>query len=139
MNCLVKGILINSMEELLQKIDKAGGFQLDGAIYHPVSGDLFANGAAKGTVHLIPFLTLGAPNRYHLRQRDDYYAGAGIHEPFHLARQGGYSDEQMTRTAYALAGLAVPDIKRTGGLTEAYNWSQLWDRILQEKCPPGSK
>ena len=45
----------NSMEELLQKIDKAGGFQLDGAVYHTVSGDLFANGAAKGTVHIIAF------------------------------------------------------------------------------------
>lgn len=129
----------NNMEELLQKIDKAGGFQLDAKTYHTISGDLFANGAKPGTVRLIPFITLGAPNRYHLRQRDDYYAGAGIHEPFHLARQGGYSDEQMARTAFALANEAVPSVPKTGDLTEAYNWSQLFDRKLQDKCPPAPK
>jgi hypothetical protein len=129
----------NSMEELLKKIDNAGGFQLDGAVYHTVSGDLFANGASPGTAHLIPFRTPGAPNRYHLAQRDHYYAGAGIHEPFHLARQGGYSDEQMARTAYALAGKALPSVQRTGGLTEAYAWSSLWDTPLQKNCPPVGK
>ena len=128
-----------SMDELLRKIDGAGGFQLDGAVYHTVSGDLFANGALPATVHIIPFMTPGAPNRYHLAQRDDYYARAGIHEPFHLARQGGYSDEQMARTAYALAGKALPNVKRTGDLTEAYTWSGLWDRELQKHCPPVGK
>lgn len=129
----------NSMEELLQRIDKAGGFQLDSATYHTVSGDLFANGAKPGTVHIIPFKTLGPPNRYHLRQRDDYYAGAGIHEPFHLARQGGYSDKQMAQTAYALANETLPKVPETGGVTEAYKWSQLFDTRLQAKCPPASK
>ena len=114
---------------------KGGGYILKQGPFDTVDGDLFANSARPGTVLLVPNRQYGSaisPQRVAEFQAD--YAWTALHETFHLARQGGYSDEEMAAAAYALAGLTLPTTTRTG-LDRAYFYSNMFDAQLMKHCP----
>lgn len=128
---------INTFWEGYNKItgEKGGGYQLDGVASNggTVSGDLFAYGANKGTVHLTPYRTINRePTAREIADARARYAYTAVHETFHLARQGGYDDYQMAVAAYSLANLPVPtNIPRENYLT----WSGRFDYFLGQHCP----
>jgi hypothetical protein len=132
---------IKTFWEGYEKITNAGGYQLVGPnITDPalqninggtVKGDLFANGAKPGTVYLAPFRSFGTPSATTLASAQAGYAYRALHETFHLARQGGYTDEQMARAGYSLAGLQAP----TYGTSEILKWSGRFDDFLGQHCP----
>jgi hypothetical protein len=124
-----------------EKITNAGGYQLVGPnITDPtlqninggtVRGDLFANGAKPGTVYLAPFKSFGTPSATTFASAQAGYAYRALHETFHLGRQGGYTDEQMAKAGYSLAGLQAP----TYGASEILKWSGRFDDFLVQHCP----
>jgi RHS repeat-associated protein len=128
----------NTISDAIDMISKAGGYQLDGKDYHTVSGDLFykGGGAQPGTVHLIPFRTFGTPSAANVAYAQGYYAYGGLHETFHLARQGGYDDELMATAAFSLAGKKLPTPPANlDGYGRAAFFSALFDDELLKHCP----
>ena len=97
-----------------------------------VSGDLFANGALPGTVHITPYRTIGrTAGAQEAASAQARYAYVALHETFHRARQGGYNDEQMARAAYSLAGQQAPKY----GQDDVMKWSGRFDDFLKQHCP----
>lgn len=132
---------ITTFWEGFEKITNAGGYQMvppnpteialrqiNGAT---VLGDLFANGARPGTVWLAPFKSFGPPTATYVVSAQASYAYRALHETFHLARQGGYTDEQMARAACSLAGKPEP----TFSPAEIFRWSGCFDDYLGKHCP----
>ena len=122
------------MWEGYNRISSAGGYQLDGVASNggTVTGDLFANGALPGTVHMTPYRTIDrVPTAQEAAWAQSRYAYTGLHETFHLASQGGYSDEEMARAAYSLAGKQAPNY----GKNDVLNWSARFDDFLGQHCP----
>jgi YD repeat-containing protein len=125
---------INTFWEGYNKISSAGGYQLDGVASNggTVTGDLFANGALPGTVHMTPYRTIDrVPTAQEAAWAQSRYAYTALHETFHLAGQGGYSDEQMARAAFSLAGLEPPKY----GRNDILKWSGRFDEFLGQHCP----
>ena len=132
---------IGTFWEGYEKITDAGGYNLvpdnttdpvlqtiNGAT---VKGDLFANGAKPGTVWIAPWKQYNPPTPQVIADANASYAYRALHETFHLARQGGYTDEQMARAAYSLADRVPP----TYGPGEVYKWSGRFDDFLGQHCP----
>jgi hypothetical protein len=99
-----------------------------------VDGDAFAsqdaNRARPATVYLHPFQYFGKLNN---EQAQLFYAFTALHETFHLAARGGYSDEDMARVVFALTGAkGLP----TDGTKDQMPWSNYWDAYLQKHCMP---
>ena len=118
-----------------QKITDAGGYQLDEQIINggTVAGDLFANGALPGTVRLSPFRTIDRPaTPAEAAAAQGRYAYRALHETLHLARQGGYTDEELARAACFLANVPPPEYSPTQILA----WSERFDFLLQQHFPP---
>jgi len=113
-----------------QRITNAGGYQLDPSIFFggTVTGDLFANGALPGTVHLSPFRSFGPPTPSAAADAQRRYAYRALHETLHLARQGGYSDEELARAACSLANVPPPNFDHTN----IFMWSGRFDDLLKE-------
>ena len=132
---------IDTFWEGYERIMDAGGYRLvpdnptDPALKHmngaTVKGDLFANGALPGTVWIAPWRQYSAPTAKVIADANASYAYRAIHETFHLARQGGYSDEQMARAAYSLANRVPP----TYSPNEIFMWSGRFDDFLGLHCP----
>lgn len=132
---------ISTFWEGFDMITNAGGYQLvpdnttepdlrniNGAT---VKGDLFANGARPGTVWIAPWRQFNPPGAQVIADANASYAYRALHETFHLARQGGYSDEQMAKAAYSLAGQVPP----TYGPNSELRWSGRFDDFLGLHCP----
>ena len=119
-----------------QKITNAGGYQLDGVSLNggTVTGDLFANGALPGTVHITPFRSFGPPKPADAAKAQRRYAYRALHETLHLARQGGYTDEQLARAACSLDNVPPPNFSSA----DILSWSARFDKSLGKHCPPGS-
>lgn len=131
---------ITTLWDGFERITNAGGYQLVTADMDPalqninggtVRGDLFANGALPGTVYLAPFRSFGTPSATTLAAAQAGYAYRALHETFHLARQGGYTDEQMAKAGYSLAGLQPP----TYPANDILRWSGRFDDFLGQHCP----
>ena len=59
------------------------------------------------------------------------YALASLHETFHLAARGGYSDEEMAKVVFALTGRkGLP----SDGEKDLMKWSDYWDDYLTDYC-----
>ena len=116
--------------EAYQKITDAGGYQLDGVASNAgtVTGDLFANGALPGTVHITPFRSFGPASPEQAAAAQARYAYKALHETLHLARQGGYSDEELARAACSLANVPPPNFDHTN----IFMWSGRFDDLLKE-------
>jgi hypothetical protein len=132
---------ISTFWEGYEKISDAGGYHLvpddttdpdlqniNGAT---VKGDLFANGARPATVWLAPWKQYNPPTAKVIADAKASYAYRALHETFHLARQGGYTDEQMAKAACSLAGQDEP----TFGAAEIFRWSGCFDEYLGKHCP----
>ena len=134
---------ITSFWEGYDMITEAGGYQL---ITIPpqepslanllgggtVMGDLFANGAKPGTVYLVAWNTLNIPPKApDIAIGQASYAYKALHETFHLARQGGYSDEQMAKAACTLANMPPPNYTPV----QIAAWSSTFDLHLGAHCP----
>ncbi|MDQ2975094.1 MAG: hypothetical protein M3R69_06755, partial [Acidobacteriota bacterium] len=121
---------INTFWEGYDRISSAGGYQLDSVASNggTISGDLFARQSRPdpGTVHLRPFPTAQGTASAQAR-----YTYKALHETFHLARQGGYNDEQMARAAYKYAGILPPNY----GEKDVLKWSGRFDDFLSQHCP----
>jgi hypothetical protein len=125
---------ISNFWEGYDKITNAGGYQLTGYASNggTVKGDLFANGALPGTVYLTPYRTIDrTASPAEAAAAQGRYAYTALHETFHLARQGGYSDEQMARTACSLADVPPPNYSHD----DVFSWSGRFDDFLKEHCP----
>ena len=132
---------IKTFWEGYEKITNSGGYQLvgdnptDSTLKNinggTVRGDLFANGAKPGTVYLAPFRSFDIPTAKFVASAQTGYAYRALHETFHLARQGGYTDEQMAKAAYSLAGQQAP----TYGPADVLRWSGRFDDFLGKHCP----
>jgi hypothetical protein len=97
-----------------------------------VMGDLFANGAKPGTVYLVGWNTFNIPpNAQDIANGEASYAYKALHETFHLACQGGYSDEQMARAACTLANVPPPNFAPN----QIAAWSSTFDLHLGAHCP----
>jgi len=124
---------ITSFQDGFERITAAGGYQLDGAPNGgTVTGDLFANGALPGTVHLSPFRSFNPVSAEFAAQQQRRYAYRALHETLHLARQGGYSDEELARAACSLANVPPPNFSPT----DIFSWSGRLDDLLQDHFPP---
>jgi hypothetical protein len=132
---------ISTFWEGFEKITNAGGYRMvpdnpteialqniNGAT---VLGDLFANGAKPGTVWILGCKQFAPPSAEYIATAHVTYAYRALHETFHLARQGGYTDEQMAKAACSLAGKPEP----TFASTEIFNWSGRFDDFLGLHCP----
>ena len=100
-----------------------------------VDGDAFASldpkhGARPAKVYLHPFQYYTTPNN---AMAQLHYAYTGLHETFHLAARGGYSDEDMARVVFALTGAKglPPD-----SMKDQMPWSDYWNNYLQKHCMP---
>jgi hypothetical protein len=132
---------ISTFWDGFEKITTAGGYNLvrDGETDMTlknmnggtVRGDLFANGAKPGTVYLAPFRQFDPPTANVIATGQASYAYRALHETFHLARQGGYTDEQMARAAYSLARMPAPDYNKG----DVLKWSGRFDDFLGQHCP----
>jgi hypothetical protein len=132
---------ISTFWDGFERIGNAGGYQLvpenttDPVLRNinggTVMGDLFANGAKQGIVWMAPFRSFDPPSAQLIATGQASYAYRALHETFHLARQGGYTDEQMAKAAYSLAGEQPP----TFASTDVLNWSQRFDYYLGLHCP----
>jgi hypothetical protein len=125
---------IDSFWQGFEMIEKAGGYQLDSVASNggTATGDLFAKGADKATVHLTPYRTINrVPTAREVADAQARYAYAALHETFHKASQGGYSDEEMARAAYSLAHLKAPNYAKD----DVLKWSQAFDHFLGQHCP----
>lgn len=132
---------ITTFWEGFEKITNAGGYRMvpenptESALINinggTVLGDLFANGARPGTVWLARRRSFGPPTATYVKSSQANYAYKALHETFHLARQGGYTDEQMARAACSLAGKEEP----TFGTAEIFRWSGCFDDHLGKHCP----
>jgi hypothetical protein len=62
-----------------------------------------------------------------------HYAFTALHETFHLAARGGYSDVQMAKVVFALTGKdgLPPDT-----IKDQMPFSNYWDDYLQQYCLP---
>ncbi|HKG60835.1 MAG TPA: DUF4214 domain-containing protein [Pyrinomonadaceae bacterium] len=111
-----------------------GGYQIDGVSSNggTVTGDLFAFGALKGTVHLAPYNTINREaSQREIADAQNRYTYVAVHETFHLAKQGGYTDYQLAAAAYSLAKMDVPqEIDNDNILT----WSDRFDYFLKQHC-----
>jgi len=97
-----------------------------------VRGDLFANGAKPGTVYLAAWNTFNIPPKAQdIANGQASYAYKALHETFHLARQGGYTDEQMARAACKLANVPAPNFMPN----QIAAWSSTFDLHLGAHCP----
>jgi hypothetical protein len=117
-----------------QQITDAGGYQLDGESSNggTVTGDLFANGALPGTVHITPYRTIDrTASPAEAAAAQGRYAYRALHETLHLARQGGYTDEQLARAACSLANVPPPNYSPT----DIFMWSGRFDDLLQQHFP----
>jgi len=102
-----------------------------------VDGDAFASlehhGARAGTVYLHPFAYFGRLTSSINEQAQLHYAYTALHETFHLAARGGYSDTDMARVVFALTGnKGLP----ADGTRDQAPWSDYWDDYLQQYCRP---
>lgn len=131
---------ISTFFDGFEKISNAGGYRLvtdsdDSTLTNmnggTVRGDLFANGAKPGTVYLARFRQFDPPTAKVIAVAQASYAYRALHETFHLARQGGYSDEQMARAGYSLAGKEPPNLAPT----DILSWSGRFDDFLGKHCP----
>jgi hypothetical protein len=100
-----------------------------------VDGDAFASleghGARSGTAYLHPFGYFGSLTPRTNGQAQLYYSYTAIHETFHLAARGGYSDEDMAKVVSKITGLASP-----GAGSSVERFSQFWDQYLRDHCGP---
>src|ERR1700741_1378598 len=113
---------ITNFWEGYDRITNAGGYQLEGFASNggTTVGDLYANGAHPGTVCITPYRTIDrTASPLEAAAAQGRYAYAALHETFHLARQGGYDDEQMARTACSLANVPPPNFSHT----DTFSWS----------------
>jgi len=116
----------NYVAELFPGMSHAGG---------TVDGDAFASldpghGARPAKVYLHPFQYFNNPNN---AMAQLYYAFTALHETFHLAARGGYSDEDMARVVFALTGnKGLP----SDSTKDQMPWSNYWDNYLQQHCMP---
>jgi len=114
--------------------ENGGGYQVDDVASNggTVSGDLFARGALKGTVHLTPHRTNNREaTPREIADAQNRYAYRAIHETFHLARQAGYNDYQLAVAAYSLENMDLPeDVPQDDVLT----WSNRFDNFLKQHC-----
>jgi hypothetical protein len=127
--------------EGFEMINNAGGYQLVRIPPHPpelndingatVMGDLFAFGAKPGTVYITPQRSFGPPTPEFVRISKGVYAYRALHETFHLARQGRYSDKQLAITACSLANVPAPNFSDAA----IFAWSGHFDIFLDAHCP----
>jgi hypothetical protein len=100
-----------------------------------VSGDLFANGALPGTVLLLRNGKFGTATEKDIAFYQDIYTYKALHETFHLAKQGGYDDEQMAAAAFSLTGKVMPPVPANiTGLARASIFSSRFDTELKKYC-----
>jgi hypothetical protein len=125
---------ITSFWDGYQRITEAGGYQLDAVASNggTVTGDLFANGALPGTVHLAPFRSFQPVSDEFAAAQQRRYAYRALHETLHLARQGGYSDEELARAACSLANVPPPNFSPA----DIFSWSGRFDDLLKLHFPP---
>jgi YD repeat-containing protein len=116
----------NYVAELFPEMSHAGG---------TVDGDAFASldpghGAQPAKVYLHPFQYFHKPNN---AMAQLHYAFTALHETFHLAARGGYTDEDMARVVFALTGKkGLP----SDSTKDQMPWSNYWDDYLQQHCMP---
>jgi hypothetical protein len=112
--------------EIFPGMDHAGG---------TVDGDAFASldpghGARPVKVYLHPFQYYTSPNNGMAQLN---YAAHALHETFHLAARGGYSDVDMARVVFALTGAkGLP----TESTEDQMPWSNYWGGYLLKHCRP---
>lgn len=103
---------INTVREGFDKIRSQGDYILKQTAFDTVNGDLFANGVngtPPGAVWLVPNRGIGSLSAQRIAEFQADYAYTAFHETFHLGKRGWYTDEQMARAAYALAGKDMPE------------------------------
>ena len=131
---------ISTFWDGFEKISNAGGYRLvsdsdDISLRNmnggSVRGDLFANGEKPGTVYLARFRQFDLPTAKVIAAAQASYAYRALHETFHLARRYGYTDEQMARAGYSIAGKVPPNYAPT----DILNWSARFDDFLGKHCP----
>ena len=125
---------ISNFWEGYDKITNAGGYQLTGVASNggTVQGDLYADGALPGTVYITPYYAIDRiVSPAETASVQGRYAYTALHETFHLARQGGYNDQQMARTACFLAGVPPPEYSDL----DVFSWSRRFDDFLKQHCP----
>lgn len=86
-------------------------------------------------VHILPWYNLSgrAPSSRTIAKAEAYYAKVALHETFHLAARGGYTDKQMALAAFELTKASgLPGSDEEAGL---YGYSEYWDDRLSEHCP----
>lgn len=101
-----------------------------------VGGDAFASldpahGAKPAVAYLHPFNYFGSLTQRINTQAQNYYSYTALHETFHRAARGGYSDKDMAEVVSKITGRSLPG---QGSTVETY--SQFWDRYLGENCRP---
>ena len=112
----------NYVAEIFPGMSHAGG---------TVDGDAFSSGDPRSgmgpaKVYLHPFQYFEKPNN---AMAQLYYAFASLHETFHLAALGGYSDVEMAKVVFALTGNEglPPDTMK-----DQMPFSNYWDDYLQK-------
>ena len=123
--------------EAFDRIASQGGFvaSMPAGTSHyggTVDGDAFASleghGARPATAYLHPFGYFSSLNNVQAQQ---YYAYNALHETFHLAARGGYSEQEMAMVVSQITGWALP-----GSGSSVEKFSQFWDQYLGENCRP---
>jgi hypothetical protein len=112
-----------------------GGYVFKTEGYDTVSGNLFANGGSPATVELRQNGQYRPPSAQDIVFYQAIYAYKAVHETFHLASQNGYSDEQMARAAYSLAGKKMEPVPANiTGLARLSIFSSRFDDELKKHC-----
>ena len=127
--------------EAFDNISSQGGYVLTtGVGVHTVSGDYYVHKETGGApwalsamAHIIPWYNLSGrpPSARTIAMAQAYYALAALHETFHLAARGGFTDVQMAEAVAELTG--APGLPKPGSDNGAF--SSYWDRALTKNCP----
>jgi len=113
-----------SFWDLFSRIQDAGGYQLDYVASNggTVGGELFvgelvnaslpeAITAGPGTVHMVPFGTIGRfPRPAEIAIAQARYVFKALHETLHLGKRDLYDDRQLAIAANAVDGISELDV-----------------------------
>ncbi len=112
-----------------------------GVVFQPVTvGGRPAGGTVSGaigdsahppTIHISPITYFNVLPDAGRRYAQYSYAMVAVHESFHLAGRGGYSDQQMAQAVFGLTG--APGLPGKG--STAWDYSGYWNGVLKSKCP----
>jgi hypothetical protein len=129
---------VDNIMDAFDMIGMQGGFISKHTSINTVEGDVFLSGKVKGVLQgkvvLLPWKTVGRPPTIKdVEAGEANTAFSALHETFHLAKAGHFSDEQLAKAALSVNEEPYPDYSSE----QIFDWSATFDKELLKHCKKG--